>query len=696
MSVLDREIINFDGNSWTTRDAATGLICFGMTGSGKSSGPLRSIALKFLEYGYGGIVFCAKPDECETWEGYARETKRDKDLILLSKETFCFLDYEFSRPADSGGGQVENVVNIFLEVVKITKDKKQGGTSDEYWQNAIKQFLRNTISLLVMAHEAVTLPNIKAAIDTTLRSNEIAAKLKLYMEKFHDFCYESQERLAAQKKSNLEDFQRCLDEFEKVRVNVDSAEFTKTLVDVTREYCTGLLMKAIFFGNDQGPDYELAYNYFLVEFPQLDERTRSNTISSFTVLADSMLRGEFLRCFGAKESSLVMEDLYRKGKILIVDQDVKRNGIVGQMTAAIIKLCFEKMIERREDISNPDARPVFLWGDECQFFALDYDQKFQTTARSSRTLTVYATQNLDNLHDGYGKEKANSLLGNLGTKIFCQNGDHTTNKWAADSIGQEVLRRRSQNVGDSKSGGTKGEYNKSDNYSEGWSEQKDYKVDIVQFTTLQTGGPRGQCQVGYIYWQSGRVLKNGDVFVRSTIKQKCRKVCGARLERHCPAVPKVGGKEENAGIRLYWYDWLTFSIFTVCSALFAFGLYLIYTENDIFLLSIPEVGIITLATVFLWFAGFAFDTLWASLAILLEILWYAVRKKHRHKCKMINRVPLIVITWLYLGFSLALAMFLQKSIYEQKSLYPVIGLWLAASIAHRLFKSAGGRKIPVD
>ncbi|UKI34434.1 MAG: TraG/TraD/VirD4 family protein [Lentisphaeria bacterium] len=79
----------------------------------------------------------------------------------------------------------------------------------------------------------------------------------------------------------------------------------------------------------------------------------------------------------------------------------------------------------------------FLWGDECQYFTLDYDQIFQTTARSSRTLTVYATQNLDNLYNGYGKEQANSLLGNLGTKIFCQNGDYNTNKWAADSIGRK-------------------------------------------------------------------------------------------------------------------------------------------------------------------------------------------------------------------------------------------------------------------
>ena len=653
MSVLDREIMNFEGNSWTTRDAATGLMCFGMTGSGKSSGPLRSIALKFLEYGYGGIVFCAKPDECDTWIDYAKETKRDKDIIKLSQETFCFLDYEFSRPAEAGGGQVENVVNIFLEVVKITKDKKSGGTSDEYWQNAIKQFLRNTISLLVMAQEAVTLPNIKAAIDSSLRDNSIAERLKNYLKEFKDACYSDFENINVAQE-NFSDF---IADFEQdIRKNhANSSEFSEAVIAASKDYCTKLLLKAIYFRQDDTPDYELAYNYFLVEFPQLDERTRSNTISSFTVLADSMLRGEFLRCFGAKESTLVMEDLYRKGKILIVDQDVKRNGIVGQMTAAIVKLCFEKMIERREDISDPDARPVFLWGDECQFFAIDYDQKFQTTARSSRTLTVYATQNLDNLYDGYGKEKANSLLGNLGTKIFCQNGDHTTNKWAADSIGQEVLRRHSQNIGDSKSGGMKGDYSKSDNYSEGWSEQKDYKVDIIQFTTLQTGGPRGQCQVGYIFWQSGRVLKNGDVYVRSTIKQKCRKVCGAKFERHCPPVPKAGTKEEKKGFRLYGYDWLTFAICIICTGTAMGGFYLIYTEQDHFLLPIPEIGIITVATILLWFIGIGLDTMLASIGIILENVWCLLRRKSRKKCKVINRVPLIVITWLYLGFSLALA-----------------------------------------
>jgi len=695
MSVLDTEIMNFEGNSWTTRDASTGLICFGMTGSGKSSGPLRSIAIRFLELGYGGIVFCAKPDECETWEAYARETEREKDIIKLSEETFSFLDYEFSRPADEGGGQVENVVAIFLEVVKITKDKKAGGTNDEYWENAIKQFLRNTISLLVMAREPVTLPNIKAAIDTTLKTDDIAGKLKDYFRIFEEHCgvkYRDKERTSSDDKK----FETALKEFEKEFNKDKGKQKYASVIETAKQYCNLLMLKSIYYDANHGPDYELACNYFLVEFPQLDERTRSNTISSFTVLADSMLRGEFLRCFGSDASSLIMEDMYRQGKILIVDQDVKRHGLVGQMTAAIIKLCFEKMIERREDITDSNARPVFLWGDECQFFALDYDQKFQTTARSSRTLTVYATQNLDNLYDGYGKEKANSLIGNLGTKIFCQNGDHTTNKWAADSIGQEVLRRHSQNIGDSKSGSMKGDYNKSDNFTEGWSEQKDYKVDIVNFTTLQTGGPRGQCKVGYIFWQSGRILKNGDVYVCGAINQKCRKMCGARFERHCPPIPKIGSKDTPKGIGLYWYDYANLAFFIFSSIITTTGLYLIFAEKDHLLLEIPEVGIITVATILLWFAAFAMDTLWAVFKTLVELLWFKLRKKHRSKIKVINRVPLVVFTWLYLLLILILVAQVQQHIYENKPFLHLLGFGILASLAHRFLKSAGGRSIPVN
>ena len=692
MSILDHEILNLDGNSWTVRDACTGLICFGMTGSGKSSGPLRSIALRFLELKFGGIVFCAKPDECETWEGYARETGRSDDLIRLSENTFAFLNYEMERPAGTGGGQIENVVGIFLEVTKIGKDKK-AATNDEYWQNTIKQFLRNTIALLVMAHEAVTLPNIKMTIDTALRSDVIADAMQDYCSDFKAFC-SSKRYLGFIARQDEDGYNEAVRQFDLEYTESQGKALNRKILTVTRQYANMLILKAIYFGKGTGPDYELALNYFLTEFPQLDERTRSNTISSFTVLADSMLRGEFLRCFGAPKSSFSLESLYREGKILIVDQDVKRYGLVGQITAAIIKLCFERMIERREDITQDDALPVFLWADEAQYFSLDNDQMFQTTARSSRTLTVYATQNISNLQEGYGKEKSSSLLGNLGTKIFCKNGDYETNKWAADSIGQEIIRRRSQNIGDSKSGGMKGDYSRSDSYSEGWSEQKDYMVDIVTYTTLQAGGPRGHCKVGYVFWQSGRILNNGKVFLIGTFEQKCRKICGARFVRHCPPIPQIGGRHQSSW--LHKNDYLIGTIFMITLAATGVGIWLIFSERDIFLWFIPEVGIITLGTVFLWMFAFAMDAGLEVARIGVEIIGALIKKTRRKKQKRINRVPLITCTWVYLFFSFAITVLIQNTIYTGKSATGYILTWGGAAVAHFLFKGAGGRRIPIE
>ena len=527
VNILDEVILNIEGNLWTVRDACTGVMVFGMTGSGKSSGPLHKIANKFLTLNFGGVVFCAKPDECDTWIKYAKEAHRKDDLLFLSKLTFNYLDHE-SRRSGRGGGQIENLVNLYLEIVNMGKDKRNsGGGNDEYWNNAVKQLLRNTMTILQMAGESINIENIYRMVISAPSANGNTAE--------------------------------------------------------ESSYCTDLMALSIPEHLRQTPEFEIARTFFLEEFAHLDERTRSNTVSSFSVTADSMQRGELARCFSAPESTLHLEDIYRNHKILIVDYDQKSWGRMGQYAAGIIKYCFEMMIERREDISNNDAPPVFLWADECQFFSLDYDQKFQTTARSSRTLTVYATQNLGNLYDGYGKEKASSLLGNLGTKFFCQNGEFETNEWASKSIGQEIILRKNKTYGDSKSSSMKGDDNKSLSFSEGYSEQKDYRVDPADFSTLQTGGPRGQCKVGFIFWQSGRILNNGSVYVRSTIEQQCLRVCGAKFVRHCPVVPTVGGKGEFIGEKqlIFAGDYLCFIALLLTSVIPLAGAFMVYTGNDI-------------------------------------------------------------------------------------------------------------------
>ena len=639
VNILDEVILNIEGNLWTVRDACTGVMVFGMTGSGKSSGPLHKIANKFLTLNFGGVVFCAKPDECDTWIKYAKEAHREDDLLFLSKLTFNYLDHE-SRRSGRGGGQIENLVNLYLEIVNMGKDKRNsGGGNDEYWNNAVKQLLRNTMTILKMAGESINIENIYRMVISAPSANGNTAE--------------------------------------------------------ESSYCTDLMALSIPEHLRQTPEFEIARTFFLEEFAHLDERTRSNTVSSFSVTADSMQRGELARCFSAPESTLHLEDIYRNHKILIVDYDQKSWGRMGQYAAGIIKYCFEMMIERREDISNNDAPPVFLWADECQFFSLDYDQKFQTTARSSRTLTVYATQNLGNLYDGYGKEKASSLLGNLGTKFFCQNGEFETNEWASKSIGQEIILRKNQTYGDSKSSSMKGDDNKSLSFSEGYSEQKDYRVDPADFSTLQTGGPRGQCKVGFIFWQSGRILNNGSVYVRSTIEQQCRRVCGAKFVRHCPVVPTVGGKGEFIGEKqlVFAGDYLCFIALLLTSAIPLAGAFMVYTGNDIPIAYYNDKFYCCVSTLCFYTLSVVLDIFCSCLKSAGAIFYALISGKPRKKKKFLRAIIWQDAILGYYAICVGMTLWLQYNIFDIKEVMFVLICWLGLCMFFRFLRTSGKMEI---
>jgi hypothetical protein len=521
-----------------------------------------------------------------------------------------------------------------MEIVNIGKPIKNYSSNDDFWQSAVRQMLRNAMTLLQLAQEKI-----------------------------------------------------CIDNIHKIIVTSPTATRPKAL-----GYCNDLLTLLSNSKVSKLRDFQIASEYFLEEFCHLDERTRSNIVSTFSGTADALQRGELARCFGAKKSSLVLEDIYRKGKILIVDYDVKSWGRIGQYAAGIIKYCFQMMIERREDISSKCARPVFLWADECQFFAIDNDQKFQTTARSSRTITVLATQNLGNLFDGYNKDKAYSLLGNLGAKFFCQNGEFETNEWASKSIGREIVCRKSRNIGDSKSSTLKGDNTKSISYSESLSEQKDYRLDPGEISTLKTGGPRWNCIVEFIFWQSGRVLIDGNVFVKSYIEQDCTLVCGAKCKRDCPT------KEENSSPKAKGYIILPSDIiypilFTLSLLLPYYSYKLIINNNDIIFYQFDEEIQFTCATAGFFFISIALDFAWSTLKRLVKIVCTLLTGNKRYKTKTIYGMIYQEAVWGYYCLSMILALILQYNLGNTHRTIIILLGWFTLCGLFRFVRFTGNREI---
>ena len=454
----DHELIGLAGDRWRVRDACEGVMIFGGTGSGKTSGSGQNLALSYLSAGFGGLVLCAKKEEAAQWRAYAAATGRVGDVVSFGPDpalAFNFMEYEARRPGE-GAGLTENLVNLFIEVTSLGSGPGSSRAGDPFWERSMKSLVRNAVDLILMAGSPPSLPAI----------------------------------------------------FEAIQTAADSPAQTADPAWRQRSRCWELLNLAELrlTGTPAEPDLRQVAGYWMRHFPGMGEKTRGSIVAMFLSVAESLMRGRMRELFCG--ASTLEPEAALGGKIIIVDLPVKEWSEVGRFAAVLWKYCLQKAIERRADNPAGLARPVFLWADECHHFISRYDQLFQTTARSSRAATVYLTQNYPNLTaalgaDASGKAIVDSLLGNLGTKIFHANADPQTNRYAADLIGRSLQGMRSLGSGSSLSGG--GAFSLGKSTHQGISEHFEYAIQPSEFSTLRRGGLDNALKTEAFVVQSGRV-----------------------------------------------------------------------------------------------------------------------------------------------------------------------------------------------
>lgn len=82
---LDTPLLHFSSSDpYRIKDALEGILIFGATGAGKTSGFGAALSTSFLNAGFGGLILCAKADETQLWLDYCREAGRVEDLIIVS------------------------------------------------------------------------------------------------------------------------------------------------------------------------------------------------------------------------------------------------------------------------------------------------------------------------------------------------------------------------------------------------------------------------------------------------------------------------------------------------------------------------------------------------------------------------------------------------------------------------------------
>lgn len=495
--LLNKPLFSWPGHSqdrWTIGDATEGTQIFGATGSGKSSGSGQKIAKAFLKSGFGGLVLCAKPDERETWERYAEETGRMDDLVIFEpgKGQFNPLYFEQNREG-AGRGETLNMVNMIMALHDLGRSFMSGGTGggdgEKFWDMALRRSISRMIDLLKLCPtKELSIASMREIIASALTADE-ARKHADIMDVLKDPSVSNDEKqISIDELHNWSKENFCLD----CLIEADLRE------DLSAE--------------EQGT-FRLVQGYFLREFANLSERTKSIIVENFLGLVEPFIQGTLKRhCTGTVSENLWPELTYEEGKIIILEFPIKEHLIAGVYIQGIYKYAWMQEMERRKVVEK-NLRPTFLWVDEAQFFIQpENDALFQSTARGSLVCTVFLTQNLNSYYFAMGQQnpqaRAKSLLGNLNTKIFHSNGDSDTNSFAAEMIGKDFKAMTSI------------QRNQKAEANATLSEQLHYKVMPHEFTTLAKGGRK---ENGYkaeaVVFRSGGQWSNGENFLKVKFDQ---------------------------------------------------------------------------------------------------------------------------------------------------------------------------------
>lgn len=461
---------------WDIGSATQGTAVFGATGSGKTSGSGAAIARAFLSAGMGGLVMCAKSEERELWERYARETGRLQSLVIFSPQGYAydehgkriavpwkynFLDNEWQR-SGLGAGMTENIVNLFTRITEVAEGTHDIAGKEAFWERAMRQLVRNAVEMLSLGKGQILLKDLARFVRDAPTDPAEVKDTEWWQT---SFCGQCIKQADAKPKTPCEQ-----------------------------------------------NDFAMAEDYWLHEYPKMSPRTRSSIVSTFTSMADQLLHGAAWELL-CTDTTITPEACYRDGAVIILDMPIAEYQELGRIIQGILKYSFQRTILRRD--TNINNRPIFLFSDEAQNFVTSYDYQYQSVARSARACTVYLTQNISNYYASLGgansHDEALSLVGNFQTKVFHANGDPNTNQFAADVFGQRWIMAESYSAN---LGG------QAPTNTAGGSQTVHYKILPAEFTTLRKGGVENNLEVEGIVFMGGRVWHaTGDTYLKTMFKQ---------------------------------------------------------------------------------------------------------------------------------------------------------------------------------
>lgn len=342
---LDQKLFNWpSGDAFTKRHLMQSVAIMGQIGSGKSSGSGLRLARTILKMPSGGLILASKPEDREWWKQRFQEAGRSKDLIVFAEDTPArcnFIDYEMKS-----GGDARSLTQ-FLTVTGEVLDSGSGRSNEQFWKKSEERILYNCISALMQGNAGVDAPKIQKFITTAAYKPETLADDK-WQAQFHNQVLKAA--------------------YERKKTRMEQA------------------------------DYDLFYNFWLTEFPQMDDKPRSSILAGVNntlhVYNSGIVREKI-----STETTTTPDDL-KKGKYWLLDYPVHQYDASGKFLMTAAKFMSQKMILRRK--ADPGDIPIIIYSDECQNVINSFDAVFLAESRSHLGAMIYLTQSIHSFFNAMG------------------------------------------------------------------------------------------------------------------------------------------------------------------------------------------------------------------------------------------------------------------------------------------------------
>ena len=283
--------------------------------------------------------------------------------------------------------------------------------------------------------------------------------------------------------------------------------------------------------------YQDMYNYFTKEWETLDERTKSNLVSSITNVFSQFLSDPRLRRTFCSNTAVKIDEIMQSGKVFTLVAPEYESA--ARVFGTSLKMEFQAILRRRTAQPEYDkTRFVLFMCDEVQNFVTSGgndptsgDESFMALSRQSKVCNVVATQADSSIISVIDDKAAEVYYAQFGSRLWYQNSDEKTNKRASSILGKVKREKVSTSGQDVTIPGLFASDNTGKGYSENISyEEKDrYAPEI--FPNLDVH----QC-----------------VIYNKTRKGKNNKSCKVRLKPHSIGDPAPEAQKAKTDL-LRWY-----------------------------------------------------------------------------------------------------------------------------------------------